>query len=208
MTITPQNIVLATTNTGKIRELAEPLGAFGISVLGLDDFPQLGEIEENGATFEENALIKARTVASATGLLSVADDSGLMVDALNGAPGIHSARYSNDWQSLPHESRDNRNMRKLLHEMAGIPDQKRSCRFVCCMAAVRPDGKEMCVRGVWEGLLLHEPRGSNGFGYDPVFFIPSLGRSAAQLSREEKNQLSHRGKALRALLSRWKELSR
>jgi XTP/dITP diphosphohydrolase len=208
MTATLQRIVLATTNAGKIRELAEPLRAFGAEVLGLADFPAVGEIEENGQTFEENALIKARAVAAATGLVSVADDSGLEVDALGGAPGVHSARYSNDWQSLPGESRDARNMRKLLHELADVPDAKRGCRFVCCMAAVRPDGREMTVRGVWEGRLLHEPRGSNGFGYDPVFWISSLGKSAAELTREEKTARSHRGNALRALLARWEDIAR
>lgn len=198
-----QRIVLATTNVGKIRELAEPLHSFGVDVLGLANFPEIGRIEENGTSFEENALIKARTVAAITGLLSVADDSGLEVDALDGAPGIHSARYSNDWESLPGESRDARNMRKLLHELANVPKESRGCRFVCCMAAVRPDGKEFVARGIWEGSILREPRGSNGFGYDPIFWIPAIGKSAAQLTREEKNACSHRGNALRCLLANW-----
>lgn len=203
-----QRIVLGTTNAGKIRELAEPLRAFGVKVLGLADFPELGEIAEDGATFEENALIKARAVAQATGLASVADDSGLEVAALGGAPGVRSARYGEDWEFLPGESRDQRNMRKLLHVLADIPDRDRACRFVCCMAAVRPDGREMTVHGAWQGRLLRAPLGSNGFGYDPVFWIEDLGKSAAQLSREEKNSRSHRGNALRALLARWAEFMR
>lgn len=199
-----QRIVLATHNAGKVRELAGPLADFGVEVIGLEAFPGIEDIEESGTTFEENALIKARVVAGITGLVSVADDSGLMVDALNGRPGVYSARYADDWQSLPGESRDQRNIRKLLHELAGMPEDRRACCFVCCMAAVKPGGAAMTVRGVWEGRLLNAPRGENGFGYDPVFFDPLIGKSAAQLSREEKNGRSHRGKALRALLARWR----
>ncbi|MGE9984607.1 RdgB/HAM1 family non-canonical purine NTP pyrophosphatase [Desulfovibrio sp. SGI.169] len=198
-----QRIVLATHNAGKVRELAGPLADFGVEVMGLEAFPDIGDIEESGASFEENALIKARAVAGITGLISVADDSGLMVEALNGSPGVYSARYADDWQSLPGESRDQRNIRKLLHELAGTPEERRACCFVSCMAAVKPGGAEMVVRGVWEGRLLDAPRGENGFGYDPVFFDPLIGKSAAQLSREEKNSRSHRGNALRALLARW-----
>ena len=198
-------IVLATHNAGKVRELADPLTEFGVEVLGLSSFPEIGEIEETGTTFEENALIKARAVAALTGLVSVADDSGLEVDALSKAPGVYSARYSDDWQSQPGESRDARNIRKLLHEMANVPADKRGCRFVSCMAAVRPDGKEMVVRGTWEGQLLESRRGDNGFGYDPLFFDKLIGKTAAELTKDEKNSRSHRGNALRALLARWTE---
>ena len=198
-------IVLATQNAGKIRELAEPLTQSGVEVLGLSSYPEIGEIEETGTTFEENALIKARAVAAHTGLVSVADDSGLEVDALDGAPGVYSARYSDDWESLPDESRDARNIRKLLHAMTAVPAEKRTCRFVCCMAAVKPNGEELVVRGTWDGTLLESRRGDNGFGYDPVFFDASSGKSAAQLTRDEKNARSHRGNALRALLARWAE---
>lgn len=204
-----QRIILATHNAGKVRELAEPLAEFGVEVLGLAEAcPQIAEIEETGATFEENALIKARHVATLTGLVSVADDSGLEVDALHGAPGVYSARYSDDWVALPGESRDQRNIRKLLHELATVPEGRRGCRFVSCMAAVRPDGAEMTVRGLWAGQLLAAPRGENGFGYDPLFFDPLIGRAAAELSRDEKNARSHRGNALRALLARWQEFMR
>ena len=201
-------VVLATRNAGKIAELAGPLGAFGVSLVGLDAFPAIGEIEENGDTFEENALIKARAVASATGLVSVADDSGLMVEALGGAPGVHSARYADDWALLPGEDRDRRNIRKLLDALREVPEARRGCRFVTVMAAVRPDGRELTVRGEWEGRLLTSPRGENGFGYDPVFFDPAIGRTAAELSREEKTARSHRGKAARALLARWGDFVR
>lgn len=196
-------IVLATTNAGKIRELAEPLSRFGMEVVGLDAFPDLGDIEENGQTFEENALIKARTVCLYTGLVTIADDSGLEVAALQGAPGVHSARYSDDWHTHDGETRDARNIRKLLHEMAKVPENQRQARFVTCMAAVKPDGKELVVHGVWNGRILTSPLGDNGFGYDPVFFDDSINKSAALLTRDEKNERSHRGNALRALLKEW-----
>ena len=189
-------VVLATHNAGKIRELADPMADFGIEVVGLSAFPEIGEIEETGTTFEENALIKARAVC---------DDSGLEVDALDKGPGVYSARYSNDWESLPGESVDKRNMRKLLFELRDVPPARRSCRFVSCMVAVRPDGRELVVRGTWEGRILEEPLGENGFGYDPLFWDESIRKSAAQLSREEKNARSHRGNALRALLARWSD---
>ena len=191
-------VVLATSNAGKVRELADPLTQFGVEVVGLSSYPEIGEIEEN-------ALIKARAVAAITGLTSVADDSGLEVDALANAPGVYSARYADDWESQPGESRDARNIRKLLHETANVPAEGRNCRFVSCMAAVRPDGKEMVVRGTWEGQLLATPRGDNGFGYDPIFFDRLVDKTAAELTRDEKNARSHRGNALRALLARWAE---
>lgn len=198
-------VVLATHNAGKIRELADPLADFGIEVVGLSHFPEIGEIEETGTTFEENALIKARAVCAATGLVAVADDSGLEVDALDKGPGVYSARYSNDWESLPGESVDQRNMRKLLFELRDVPQARRSCRFVSCMVAVHPDGRELVVRGTWEGRILEEPLGENGFGYDPLLWDESIRKSAAQLTRDEKNARSHRGNALRALLARWSD---
>lgn len=202
----PVTVILATRNAGKIRELGELLAPCGMEVLGLDAFPRIGEIEENGITFEDNALIKARTVAQLTGHISIADDSGLEVDALDGAPGVYSARYGDDWHALDGESRDERNIRKLLLTLSKLPDAPRSARFVCCMAAVKPDflgGGELVVQGFWEGSILADPRGTNGFGYDPVFFDTELGKSAAELSGAEKNARSHRGKAMRELLSRW-----
>ncbi|MBR4741998.1 MAG: RdgB/HAM1 family non-canonical purine NTP pyrophosphatase [Desulfovibrio sp.] len=195
-------IVLATTNKGKLRELAALLSVEQFVVLGLDDFPEIGPIEENGTTFAQNALIKARTVSKATGLLSLADDSGLQVDALKGRPGVYSARYGDTLTMLPGETIDQRNQRKLLMEMSGVPERLRTCRFVTSMACVRPDGRELSIEGQWEGVLLTGPRGSNGFGYDPLFFDPEVGCSAAELSSEQKNARSHRGKALRQMLAR------
>lgn len=205
----PMTVILASRNAGKIRELGELLSEYAIQVLGLDSFPGLGDIEETGLTFEENALIKARTVAQLTGHICIADDSGLEVDALDGAPGVRSARYADDWHSLDGESRDQRNMRKLLCVLSKLPEEaSRSARFVCCMAAVKPDfldGRDLVVRGTWEGSVLETPRGQNGFGYDPVFFDPESGKSAAELSGPEKNARSHRGKALRLLMERWQD---
>ena len=200
---TAQTLVLATRNAGKIRELNALFAARGLTVVGLDAFPDMDDVEETGTTFEENALLKARAAATATGCVAVADDSGLEVDALSGRPGVYSARYSEDWPERPGESRDARNIRKLLQEMADVPEAARTGRFVCAMAACTPDGRELCVRGVWEGRLLTAPQGHNGFGYDPLFFDAELGQTAAQMPQDVKNGRSHRGKALRLLLERW-----
>ena len=200
---TSSRIVLATSNKGKIAELAEPLGALGIEVLGLADFPDLPPVEETGLTFAENALIKARAVAAATNLVAVADDSGLCVDALQGAPGVHSARYSDDLPAQPGESRDARNNRKLLDALRNVPEHERTAHFSCVMAAARPDGAAIIARGRWNGRILEAPRGQNGFGYDPLLFDPTLNRTAAELSREEKMAVSHRAQALQELLRLW-----
>lgn len=199
-------VVLATGNMGKVRELARPLSALGVDVIGLSALPGMGEIEETGSTFEENALIKARTVARRSGLIAAADDSGLEVDALGGAPGVRSARYGDDWHTLDGETRDARNIRRLLHDLDGVEEARRTARFRCCLAVVRPEelgGGELVVHGVWEGRILEEGRGRNGFGYDPVFLDLESGRSAAELSAEEKNARSHRGLAVRDLVARW-----
>ncbi len=200
-----KTIVLATRNAGKIRELNDALQAHGLQVVGLENFPTLEDVEETGLTFEENALLKAQYVAEKTGHIAIADDSGLEVDALDGAPGIYSARYSNDMEFLPDESKDQRNMRKLLLALKDVPQEKRSARFVCAMAACKAQGQHMVVRGTWEGTILQEPVGQNGFGYDPVFFDQSLQRSAAELTKEEKNSRSHRGNALSKLLESWQQ---
>lgn len=193
-------IVLATRNAGKIRELHDLLRDTGVTVVGLDAYPELGEIEETGATFAENALLKARTVAGLTGRIAVADDSGLEVDALGGAPGVHSARYSAE-DGAP--ATDARNNAKLLAALADVPEPRRTARFCSVMVACAPDGRHITAAGTWEGRVADAPRGDNGFGYDPLFFDPQLGRTAATLTRAEKNARSHRGKALRRLLALW-----
>lgn len=192
-------IVLATGNAGKIRELSAMLDACapGIRVLGLRDFPDIGEIPETGTTFEENARIKALTVARATGLVAVADDSGLSVDALGGAPGVHSARYSGE------NTTDEKNVAKLLEALRGVPDEKRGCHFVCVMLAATPSGRELAAHGRWHGRVARARAGAGGFGYDPVFFDEELGMTAAQMSPAVKNARSHRGRALTALLREW-----
>ena len=203
-------VVLATRNAGKIRELAGCLSAFGLELLGLDAFPGMEDVAETGVSFEENSLLKARAVARYTGRISIADDSGLEADALGGAPGVYSARYS-EMRPLPPQAenfalnRDERNNLVLLHELAGLPDARRTGRFVCAMSACKPDGSGITLRAVWEGRILRAPRGVNGFGYDPLFLDPESGRTAAELSQEEKNARSHRGKALRQLLALWPE---
>ena len=195
-------VALATRNKGKIAELEKALRGYGLEPVFLLDLPDMQEPEETGVTFAENALIKARAMAQATGLPALADDSGLMVEALGGAPGVYSARFADDWQFLPGESRDARNIRKLLHLMYSKKPKDRSCKFVTVMACVLPDGKELTAAGEWAGYLLKEPLGTNGFGYDPVFLDLELGKSAAQLTEAEKNMRSHRGKACRELLAK------
>ena len=200
---TPRTLILATRNQGKVRELRDPLARFGFDVQSLpEDFP---EIEENGTTFEENALIKARAVANALGVAAAADDSGLEVDALGGAPGVYSARYSEDWPAVEGESKDERNNRKLLAELEGVPAEKRTARFRCCMALVIPGGEEIVVSGAWEGSIGFKRAGANGFGYDPLFIDPELGITGAELTREAQMVRSHRGKALAKLLAKVEE---
>lgn len=193
-------VVLASRNKGKVRELAVLLQPFGVAVKGLDAFPAIGEIEETGSTFAENSLLKASTVSKLTGLIAVADDSGLIVDALGGEPGVYSARYS---EESGHPATDERNTQKVLAKMAHIPDESRSCRFVSVMAASAPDGRHIMAEGRWEGFLAREPKGANGFGYDPVFWDPETGLTAAQLEPAQKNARSHRAKACHALLTLW-----
>lgn len=199
-------IVLATTNKGKVAELSAMLADHAVEVLGLDAFPAVGEIEETGTTFEENALIKAREAARLTGRIAVADDSGLEVDALSGAPGVYSARYSLEEEPAPKDSRDQANNRKLLRELDGLPEGRRTARFCCVMAAAAPKamgGHETTAHGTWEGRVATEPAGLGGFGYDPLFYDPELDKTAAQLPADLKNARSHRGKALMALMRDW-----
>lgn len=200
-------LVLATRNAGKIAELTRLLEPHGVEVLGLDRYPEVGEIPEEGDTFAENALTKALTVALATGLLAVADDSGLAVDTLGGAPGVYSARYAepDDVPGGEVLSQDERNNAKLLAALRDIPSEKRTARFVCCMAAAAPNGETLVAERSWEGRIADAPAGDNGFGYDPLFYVPETGCTSAQLDPEEKNRRSHRAQALEALLRAWPE---
>ena len=187
-------LVLATKNSGKVVEFRRILAEFGaenLEVVGLDVFPDIGDIEETGKTFEENSLLKARTICKLTGLAALADDSGICVDALNGAPGLYSARYSGKG--------DQANNEKLLQELKDVPDEKRGAYFICVAAYVRPDGFEKVEEGRFYGKVMHQIKGTGGFGYDPLFQPDGLNCSSAELSAEEKDAISHRGKAMRAI---------
>lgn len=206
-----KTLVLATHNSGKVRELQEPLAAFGLQVIGLSALrssfsEQELEVEETGTSFTENALLKARTIADLSGYIAIADDSGILVDALNGAPGIYSARYSQEEAERPEYAgltQDERNIQKLLQAMRDVPPAKRTARFCSAMAAAAPKGERIVVQGFWEGQITAAPIGSHGFGYDPVFYDPQLQCTAAQLEPAQKMAISHRAKALQALLALW-----
>ena len=187
-------LVLATKNSGKVvefRRLLEELGATGLEVVGLDAFPEIGDIEETGTTFEENSLLKARTISKLTGLPALADDSGICVDALGGAPGLYSARYSGQGDAA--------NNAKLLDALKDVTDADRTAYFICVAAFVRPDGFEHIEEGRFYGKIAHQVVGSGGFGYDPLFVPDGLNCTSAELSAAEKDAISHRGKAMRAI---------
>lgn len=187
------DIVLATRNANKVREFRELLQDMPLRVLCCSDFPGCPDVEEDGATFVENALKKARTVAAYTNRIALADDSGLEVDALGGAPGIFSSRYGGP------ECDAQKNIARLLKELDGVPDQRRGARFRCVIALVAPDGRERIVEGICRGKIVEEPRGEKGFGYDPVFLDEESGRTFAQMDSSLKNRISHRGRAMQEL---------
>ncbi len=190
-------LILASRNKKKIREVEALLAQYieGVQILSLDDIGFEGDIEEDGTTFEENALIKARTAMKAADdrIAAIADDSGLSVDALNGAPGVYSARYAGG------HGDDAANNALLLRNLATVPSHERTARFVCCIACVFPDGREITVRGETEGRIIDDARGDGGFGYDPYFYYEPYGKTFAELTAEQKNAISHRGKAVAKL---------
>lgn len=189
-----RRIVLATSNPGKVREFGAVLARFALDIVPQSAF-NVPEAEETGLTFVENAILKARNAALYTGLPALADDSGLTVDALGGAPGIYSARYAGFGAG------DRANIDKLLAELAGVPTERRTARFVCALALLHhpADPTPLLCQASWEGVILTEPRGTGGFGYDPVFLVPTENRTAAELELSAKNRLSHRGRALTRL---------
>ncbi len=191
-----KQVVLATGNKGKVKELARMLSGLGIEVLPQSEFA-VSEVAETGSTFVENAIIKARHAAKQTGLPAIADDSGLAVDALGGAPGVYSARYSGE------QATDQSNIIKLLDAMADVPKDKRQAKFLCVLVFMRhaDDPTPIICQGEWAGEITSEQHGENGFGYDPVFWVEEQNCSSAQLLPEQKNELSHRGKALKLLLA-------
>lgn len=194
MSIAVKRIIFATGNAGKMREIREILADFGGEILSMKEAGISTDVEENGASYEENALIKARAVAEKAGdAVVLADDSGLEIDALGGEPGIYSARYLGEDTSYRVKNAN------LIERLAGVPGKKRTARFVCAIAAVLPDGRELVTKAAVEGRIGYEEKGEGGFGYDPIFYVPEFGRTTAELSEEEKNQISHRGKALRLM---------
>jgi len=193
---TPHKLLLATRNKGKIEEfrrILEDIAAGQIELVGLDQFPNLHDVDETGATFEENALLKAREMCEASGIPAIADDSGLCVDYLNGDPGIFSARWAGS------HGDDQANTAKVLASLADVPDEKRGAHFTCVAALALPDGRTHVEEGKFEGWILREPIGEQGFGYDPIFRPDGYAISSAQMSAEEKDAISHRGKSLRAI---------
>jgi XTP/dITP diphosphohydrolase len=188
-----KKIVFATGNKGKLKEIREILKDTGYDVVSMKEAGCDVPIAENGKTFEENSLIKARTVEKACGEITLADDSGLEIDALNGEPGIYSARWMGEETSYDIKNTE------ILKKMKDVPEEKRTARFVCVISAAYPDGREFTAKGIFEGRIAHEIRGVNGFGYDPIFYVPEKGCSSAELSPEEKNKISHRGQALRLM---------
>lgn len=194
-------LIFATGNAGKMKEIREILGRPGLTILSQKEAGITSDAEENGTTFEANALIKARAVAAQTDALVLADDSGLEIDYLNGEPGVYSARYMGEDTSYEIKNQ------KILDLLAGVPEEKRTARFVCVIAAVLPDGREFTTKGTIEGIIGYESRGKGGFGYDPIFFVPEFGCSTAELTMEQKNEVSHRGKALRAMKEVLKEVN-
>ncbi len=188
-----KEMVLATRNPDKGRELGALLGGLGIQLRTLAEFPSAPDVEEDGATCEANAIKKAKAIARSTGLPAVADDTGLEVDALGGRPGVFAARYAGE-----HATYED-NCRKLLKELDGVPAEKRTARFLTVAALAMPDGDCHVTKGILEGVITEECVGSKGFGYDPVFLVPELGRTLAELTAEEKNRISHRAKAFRSM---------
>lgn len=188
-----QELIVATKNSGKIKEFKQILERKGYTIKSLLDYPEIEDVVEDGTTFAENALKKARTIAKHFQRGVIADDSGLVVDALNGEPGIYSARYAGE------DKCDKRNNEKLLRELEGVPLDKRTASYVCAIALAYPDGEEVVFEGSCYGIIAKEPSGKNGFGYDPLMYIPEMGRTMAELSPQEKNQISHRAMALKKL---------
>ncbi|HWK24836.1 MAG TPA: XTP/dITP diphosphatase [Ureibacillus sp.] len=187
-----KQVVIATKNKGKAKDFEALFSPLGYEVVTMFDVAPDMEIEETGKTFEENAILKAETLSRELGKLVIADDSGLAVDALDGEPGVYSARYAGD-----HD--DEANIVKVLKKLEGVPNEKRTARFCCALAIAGPKLETYTVFGTCEGVILHEKRGTNGFGYDPIFFVPQLNRAMAELTPEEKGAISHRGNAIRKL---------
>lgn len=188
-----KRIIFATGNAGKMKEIRNILADIPAEVVSMKEAGVQADIVEDGKTFAENAVIKAKAIMELTGEIVLADDSGLVIDYLNGEPGIYSARYMGEDTSYRIKNAN------LIERLSGVPDEKRTARFVCAIAAAFPDGRVEITEGTIEGRIGYEEKGENGFGYDPIFFVPEYGCTTAELSEEQKNQISHRGKALTAM---------
>lgn len=198
--MTNKTIIIATNNKGKAKEFKSLFAEYGYKIKTLHDFPEIRDVEETGNTFYENALQKATFISQALDTIVLADDSGLEVDALDGAPGIYSARFAGE------HGNDQKNNKKLLEELKNTPEEERTANFHCSLVLVRPDKEPLHVVGTVDGLILQEPTGDNGFGYDPLFFVPELDKSMAELTSDQKNAISHRAQAiikLRDHLDEW-----
>jgi len=189
----PEQILIATTNQGKVKEIRDLVKDLPVLFLSLSDVAEAPDVVEDGLTFEENALKKARVLSAASRLVTLADDSGLCIDALDGRPGVQSARYAGEGAT------DAEKCARILDEMEHVPEDNRTARFICVIALVTPDGEEETFRGSCEGRITREPRGTAGFGFDPIFFYEEAGCTFAEMDRQSKNRVSHRGRALRAL---------
>ena len=190
-----ETVIIASGNQGKLKEFQTLMLGLNVEVKSLKDYPHIGDIEENGQSFAENAYIKAKAVSEATGCLCIADDSGLEVDALGGAPGIYSARYAGEQKD------DAANNQKLLEALKDVPDEERGAQFHCAIVAIAKDGRRYDAEGIVRGRILRAARGDNGFGYDPLFYVEEFGKTTAELSMEEKNKISHRGQAVRDIVA-------
>ncbi|MDD5944103.1 MAG: XTP/dITP diphosphatase [Clostridia bacterium] len=190
-----QRIIIATSNEGKMKEFRALLSHKDVEIVSMKEAGIDIDIDENGTTFEENAAIKAKTVCDYSGCLCLSDDSGLVIDYLGGEPGIYSARY------LGHDTPYEEKNRIIIDRLKGVPEENRTARFVCAVAAAFPDGRVLTVKDTFEGRIADEPAGCGGFGYDPIFFFPPAGMTSAEMTAEEKNAVSHRGKALRKMVA-------
>jgi XTP/dITP diphosphohydrolase len=188
-----KEVIIATKNPGKAREFEHIFAPRGIAVRTLLDYPEIEDVEETGTSFEENATLKAEAVSKQLNKMVIGDDSGLMVDALEGRPGIYSARYAGEPKN------DQKNLEKVLQELQGVSEENRTARFYCALAVAVPGKETITVAGTCEGRIIQEQRGTNGFGYDPVFYVPEKGWTMAELSSDEKNKISHRANALKKL---------